>query len=467
MSIIPKEKRKERSNKGLTLIAGGLPGEVEAALARERAPESKPACPPSLSEYLEHAKELFCVPEWRERTLTGKEYSETVKKAVKDFGIQEDEIENVVESSYGFIVGSDNLHTLLGENVGFEGGLFHKIKRRDYKRIDTIRCVSPKRRLELFDMGLITRDEIYQSFEKTVYEQNQEIQLVNINDGAIIKLHTGRWCNHKGVRSKHLRKAFKAGIGEITDAIMLTLGTHEKEILEFMIPNTNMLPIEWAIVHMGKWVSGFLKRLRQWQEIRGMPWEFVGWVLEFQDSDKGLKLGFPHVHMIFRGKWIGKIGEIAKLWPYCPPQGVDYMDKKKYEAELRGKRKLRAGQHCSSIRLINYLTAYVSDMGKAVTDLGIHKGYAWLWFCGGRMYSLGREYKKGAKERKKGEKKVGEIKKEKSPWSLKRLGKGIKIQEEIDHYCELCGKPIFKESFAMVSHLCIPEKNNRILTRLC
>jgi hypothetical protein len=122
--------------------------------------------------------------------------------------------------------------------------------------------------------------------------------------------------------------------------------------------------------------------------------------------------GFPHVHLIFRGKWIGDIGEIAKLWPYCEPQGVDYMNKAKYERQLRSKGKLKPGQHASNIRLINYITSYVAKCRKAVflkgedkqKTLYVHKGYAWLAFAGGRLYNVARDYKKEkeAKEKKDG-----------------------------------------------------------------
>jgi hypothetical protein len=128
---------------------------------------------------------------------------------------------------------------------------------------------------------------------------------------------------------------------------------------------------------------------------RSIPWEFVGWTIEFQEN------GFPHAHMIFRGRWIGNIQEIAKLWPYCETQGVDYMTKAKYERKLRGQGKIKPGQHVSGIRLINYVTAYVSKCSKAyIEEKGVHKGYAWLAFSGGRMYNVARSYRKVNKDLK-------------------------------------------------------------------
>jgi hypothetical protein len=70
------------------------------------------------------------------------------------------------------------------------------------------------------------------------------------------------------------------------------------------------------------------------------------------------------------------------------------MNKAKYEKELRDKGKLLPGKHVSGIRLINYVTAYVSKCSKAVNQEGVHKGYAWLAFSGGRLFNVAREYKK-------------------------------------------------------------------------
>jgi len=141
-------------------------------------------------------------------------------------------------------------------------------------------------------------------------------------------------------------------------------------------------------VNIGRWVSRFVKSLRQYQVRNGIPWSFVGWTLEFQEN------GYPHGHLIFKGKWIGDIKAIAALWRYSEPQGVDYMNKAKYEQELRDKGKLLLGKHVSGIRLINYITAYVSKCSKAVNQEGVHKGYAWLAFSGGRLFNVAREYKK-------------------------------------------------------------------------
>jgi hypothetical protein len=67
-----------------------------------------------------------------------------------------------------------------------------------------------------------------------------------------------------------------------------------------MPDNTNMDPVAFAICNIGRWTRAFLMRLRKHQARRGIAWRYVGWVLEFQGN------GFPHVHVILAGDWIGK-----------------------------------------------------------------------------------------------------------------------------------------------------------------
>lgn len=310
---------------------------------------------------------------------------------------------------YGFIVTTDNSDS---NCYGYEH-LYHIIQSRiNYDTIKSIKDLrGGKKRIYAYEMGLIEEKEIYEWFDNMVYRQNNEgAGLVNA-DGKRIVAQNGRFCNKKGKRSFKLQKQFKEGIGEIQDCILLTLTTHEKEVSRFMPKNTNLLPVQFATVNIGKWISIFMDRLRKYQKHRSIPWEFVGWALEFQTGDLKKnpipRNGFPHVHMIFRGKWIGNIQEIAKLWPYCEAQGVDYMTKAKYERKLRGQGKLKPGQHVSGIRLINYVTAYVSKCSKAVITkgigkdklVGIHKGYSWLAFAGGRMFNVARNYKNKIEEK--------------------------------------------------------------------
>jgi len=316
-----------------------------------------------LSEYITLAQEIFKVE--KERGVSGPDQ----------------------RVSYGFIYTTDNCPQRI---YGYKS-LYHKISGHiNFDRINTIKELKGgRKRLYIYDLGLLEEKEVYHWFNELVFTQNNSpFPLKSETSGEIIFLFQGRFCNRKGKRSAHIQNIFKQGIGEISDCILLTLTTHEKEVISFMPDNTNLLPVQFATVNIGRWVSRFVKSLRQYQVRNGIPWSFVGWTLEFQEN------GYPHGHLIFKGKWIGDIKAIAALWRYSEPQGVDYMNKAKYEQELRDKGKLLLGKHVSGIRLINYITAYVSKCSKAVNQEGVHKGYAWLAFSGGRLFNVAREYKK-------------------------------------------------------------------------
>ena len=343
-------------------------------------PLSKPACSPALQEWLQEANEVF----------------------------------------NGFIVVRDNSYTDESiEQYGYER-LYEGIKKKpDVRKIDEIKGLRGREaRLIAHEFGFIREKDVYEWFADLVHRQNNKGVSLRSPEGKQIIALNGRFCNRRGRRSNGVQKAFKEGVGAITECILLTLTVHENEVRGFMPENTNLSPAQFATVNMGNWISGFINRFRQYQRVRGQEWEFVGWAIEFQEGDQKVHHkdplmmynGFPHVHMIFRGKWLGKIHEIAKLWPYCPDNGVDYMDKKKYEKKLRAEGKLVPGQHASNIRLINYITAYVSKCSKAVAvrdgKVYVHKGYAWLAYTGGRMFNLGREYKRVNVGQKKAEKRV-------------------------------------------------------------
>lgn len=312
---------------------------------------------------------------------------------------------------YGFIVTTDNCTQKESlKEYGYES-LYEKVGRKiNYDRINTVKALrGGQKRLYAYELGLIRESEVYEWFADLVNRQNNLGAVLQNPEGKQIITQGGRFCNRKGKRSIHIQKAFKEGIGEITDCILLSLTVHENEVQALMPDNTNLLPVQFATVNVGKWVSRFVHRLRNYQNKRGIPWEFVGWTVEFQEGEKDgpdghhgdpfkMHNGFPHVHMIFRGKWIGAIKEIAALWPYSEPQGVDYLDRAKYERRLRSQGKLAAGRRVAGVRLINYVTAYVSKCSKAVVvkgkDVYVHKGYAWLAFMGGRMFSVTREYRR-------------------------------------------------------------------------
>jgi len=162
-----------------------------------------------------------------------------------------------------------------------------------------------------------------------------------------------------------------------------------------MSKNTNMDPVVFSILHIGAWTRNFLVKLRKYQERHGIDWRYIGWVLEFQQN------GFPHIHILMAGDWLGNIKEIAALWPYSEPEGVDYMNRAKLKKKLRLK-------DVDPLRVANYIAGYVSQGAAAVVKQGdkigkgrnpktwqgepaIHRGYAWLAYFGGRIFNLAHE----------------------------------------------------------------------------
>ena len=206
-----------------------------------------------------------------------------------------------------------------------------------------------------------------------------------------------------------------------------------------MPDNTNLLPVQYAICNIGRWLRYFLKRLMQYQKTQGISWEYVGYVLEFQ------KNGYPHAHIIFRGNYLGDIKKIAGLWPYCAPQGIDYSDRKKYERQLRKEGKLGYG-HVKGIALVNYVCAYVGKAKNGVDkELGVHRSYAWMWFAHTREFNVSHRYRSDKENNKP-----------KRNWTFKKVNNN----RILDHICEKCGQKIYSDSIDMISHVCLPEKKN-------
>ena len=114
-------------------------------------------------------------------------------------------------------------------------------------------------------------------------------------------------------------------------------------------------------------------------------------MLQFQDDED--HNGYPHFHALFNDRWLGDIDEIAALWPYSEPQGVDIMTKNKWEA-------LHPGQKYTPLRLAKYLSKYLSTSLFYDNEKGIHKCHAIAAFYGVRMFNMTHEYRAGKQEKK-------------------------------------------------------------------
>lgn len=291
------------------------------------------------------------------------------------------QVSNPVAQSlqYGLVVSPDNVHSKTYGWPSIYYDLKKKKKKISEKLVHSLSSIHGKeKRLYLYDLGLITEDEIMAYFDGIVFRQNNTSIVIQDTLGQKHAIKAfGRWTDNLG--GHQVRKRLREVIGAINDPILLSLTVHQPLIENLMPDNTNLDPVQYSICHIGEWVRYFLRRLRQYQKNRNLEWRYYGWVLEFQGN------GFPHVHIVMGGRWLGRIDEIASLWPYSESQGVDYMDKRKMGQKW--------GKGYTPLRLANYLTKYVSKSYRCVTPQGIHRGYAWLCFAGGRVFNVAHEKK--------------------------------------------------------------------------
>jgi hypothetical protein len=231
--------------------------------------------------------------------------------------------------------------------------------------------------------GLIGNDDVHNYFYDTIKRQSEigpEIQ--NIKTGEIIRCAPGgKWSTDQSIYLRHVRKKLKKRMGRIEDAILLTLDVYQTNVLnDIHEKGLNIHPVEYAIMNIWGWANTFLKRLRDHQRVRKIKWAYVGAVLEMQGN------GYPHLSLIFRSRTVGKIAAVAKLWDWCPPQGVDYTNRRKVEK--------KKGHKVDNLHLVNYLTTYVSKANqKQFYDAGsLSKSWSLAAYYGVRTFNLGRSY---------------------------------------------------------------------------
>lgn len=267
------------------------------------------------------------------------------------------------------------------ESLYYPVGKLH-LERR-YPAIQAIRGAhSSNYRDWLYEHNIVDEKDIYAWFYDLVWRQNNQSVIVQGPSGKMaIPDYSGRW-NYRRPFGYQVRKRLKSVLEVVERPVLLTCTVSDKCVVPLMGVNTNHTAVSFAITQIGGWARSFNQRLYRYQERRGIPWGFKGWVVEFQ---KGNNRGMPHLHMIYEGAWLGKIGEIEELWRMG---GVDIETKKDIQKRYPG----RGGD---GLRVANYLTKYVTKMGGAITDDGIHKGYAWLAYSQGRVFSV-QHQKKGA-----------------------------------------------------------------------
>jgi hypothetical protein len=262
-----------------------------------------------------------------------------------------------------------NLEKNINESVKDEKGKI--VKAYQPKREITQR----ENRLYFFENGMIEEKDVYAWFDDLVFRQNNQSVVIDTAEGKkAIENLSGRW-NKKRPFGYQIRKRLKQVCQKLENPILLTLTLSDKKIIPLMPFNTNMDPVIFAIFMIGKWIQSFEDTFYKFQKRKKIDWSMIGWAIEPQKENNN---GFPHVHMIFDGKWLGDIREIEKLWGLG---SVDYLDKKKLVKRYPGRK-------ISSLRVANYLTKYVSKSGKAVSDEGVNKFYAWVAYFGARLFAV-------------------------------------------------------------------------------
>jgi hypothetical protein len=248
-----------------------------------------------------------------------------------------------------------------------------------------------KQRLYLHEAGLISDEQVYEGFKDCVRNRNAYGFLIQSKKTGERKAVSdrSRWGDidaYLRVLRGRIKKKLEGG----KRPVMVTLSVQPQKVIDKLPENSNLLPLPWCLSWIATEITAFLKRLRSYQKRNELDWSFVGWVLEIGES------GYPNIHIVFAGSWVGKIQEIAALWPWSEPQGVDVSD--------IGKLKRRHPEkNYTELNLANYVTKYVSKAKNAVKDGKIHKSWAWIWFFGVRMFNLSHDYKEGKKEEKEAE----------------------------------------------------------------
>lgn len=233
-----------------------------------------------------------------------------------------------------------------------------------------------KKREYFYNLGLIRDDDIYAAFARCVGAQRAYGHIFKnaLTGEAAYSRDKGRWGYPKAYL-RNLRRRIKVELGVCKNPIMLTLSVSPEKVADKLPWNTSMLPIPWFIFHLGEFLSDFRERLWKYQKKKEIPWTFVAWVVEIGES------GWPNMHWIFEGPWIGKIGDIAALWPWSEHQGVDISDVAKLRRRHPEKR-------YTDLHLVNYITKYVTKARDAFVDGKVHQSWAWVYFAGTRMFAI-------------------------------------------------------------------------------
>jgi len=168
-----------------------------------------------------------------------------------------------------------------------------------------------------------------------------------------------------------MRKSFLQEVNGLRSVKMLTLTFDESHVSGHLPAWWTLGVKEYAAVYGWKYLNAFLKRLREYRKKAGQRWNYLGAVMELQES------GMVHFHVLFFGKWIAPIAVLKQYW-----------DGSKHDA---GVDVAKGDSVKGSVR---YVTKYITKMGEAASNPDHEYINSIIWFFGVRLYNL-RHVRKG------------------------------------------------------------------------
>ena len=229
----------------------------------------------------------------------------------------------------------------------------------------------PKRIVNLY-LGYMETKEILNNYRLMVSKvDNKFMRYFNESEMKFISVPANsRWNSHSHYFWK-MRKAFLKEVEGLKSVKMLTLTFDEKKIAAEM-PDWWLLGVKpYAAVFGSKYLNTFLKRLREYRKKAGQRWNYLGYVLELQES------GMVHFHVLFYGRWIADIKVLKEYWDGSKQDaGVDIAKGDNVKGSVR------------------YITKYITKMKDAAANPEHEKINSVLWYFGVRLFNL-RQVRKG------------------------------------------------------------------------
>ena len=122
-------------------------------------------------------------------------------------------------------------------------------------------------RLFLYDIGVITEDDVYAWFYDLVWRQNNNLVLKQTIKGSVWDYdYSGRW-NKRRPFGYQVRKRLRGILVELENPVMLTLTIDSKKVFKEMSNNTNLDVVMYSISKIGEWIRKFNQAYYQFESM--------------------------------------------------------------------------------------------------------------------------------------------------------------------------------------------------------